>query len=98
MTELTKIAIELVEMDVVNNLCSKLDGRRNWTIRIEEREDVKVAYVGGYGVMKRRGMLGAFLKSIAKYHIRWFEYTYKKDFKKAVKVLEDNGYIIYNMN
>ena len=98
MTELTKIAIELVEMDVVNNLCSKLDGRRNWAIRIEEREDRKVAYVGGYGRMADCRMMSAYLKEIAKYHIRWFKYTYKKDFKKAVKVLEDNGYIIYNMN
>ena len=97
MTELTKIAVEMVKMDVENTLGSKVDGRRNWAIRIEKHGEVKVAYVGGFGKMAKRNLMGAYIRTIAKYQIRWFEYTYKKDFKAAVKTLEDTDYVIYNI-
>lgn len=97
MTELTKIAVELVKMDVENTLGSKVEGRRNWAIRIEKHDNVNVAYVGGYGRMARRNLLGEYIRIINKYQIRWFEYTYKKDFKTVVKALEDSGYVIYNI-
>lgn len=97
MTELTKIAVEMVKMDVENELGSKVDGRRNWAIRIENHGDVKVAYVGGYGRMAKRNLLGEYVRIIKKYQIRWFEYTYKKDFKAVVKALEDANYVIYNI-
>ncbi len=97
MTELTKIVVELVKMDVENTLGSKVDGRRNWAIRIENHDGVKVAYAGGYGRMARRNLLGEYVRIIKKNQIRWFEYTYKKDFKTAVKALEEAGYNIYNI-
>lgn len=97
MTELTKIAVELVKMDVESTIGSKVDGRRNWAIRTENHGDVKVAYVGAYGQMRRRNLMSEYIRIIKKYQVRWFEYTYKKDFKAVVKALEDAGYIIYNI-
>ena len=97
MTELVKIAKDLVQMDVESAIGSKVEGRRNWAIRIENHDGVKVAYVGGYGQMRRRNLMGEYIRIIRKYHIRWFEYTYKKDFKTVVKTLKNAGYIIYNI-
>ena len=97
MTELTKIAVELVKMDVESTLGSKVEGRRNWAIRIENHDGVKVAYVGAYGQMRRRNLMSEYIRIIKKYQVRWFEYTYKKDFKAVVKALEEAGYNIYNI-
>lgn len=97
MTELTKIAVGLVQMDIENTLGSKVKGRRNWAIRIENHDGKKIAWVGGYGQMRRRNLLGEYIRIINKYQIRWFEYTYKKDFKVAVKALEDARYTIYHL-
>lgn len=97
MTELTKIAIELAKMDIESTLGSKVEGRRNWAIRIEKHGDRKIARVGGYGQMRRRNLLCEYVRIINKYQIRWFEYTYKKDFKVAVEALENAGYVIYNI-
>ena len=96
MEELIKMAVELKKMDEENNIMSIVKGNRNWGIKIEiiPESGNKYAYIGRYGALCRRGLMGEFIRNIIKYHIRWFEYTYKKDFEEAVTMLENNNYII----
>ena len=91
-----KIAIELKKMDEENNIMSIIKGNRNWGIKTEivPESGKKYAYIGRYGALCRRGLMSELIKNIIKYHIRWFEYTYKKDFESAVAMLENNNYII----
>ena len=99
MTELMKMAIEIIDMETENEIFSNCKGNRNWGIRIEhymtaDGAEIKKAYVGRYGALQRRGLLGAFIKDIGKYHIRWYEYTYKKDFETVITTLAENGFYI----
>ena len=97
MTELQIIAKEMVDMEIVNKLGSDVCGRRNWAIRIETRPDnSKIAFVGGFGQMKRCGFMSEYLNYIAKYHVRWFEFTYKKSFEKTLAILEKAGFKIFS--
>lgn len=93
MTELRKMAEELMEMNTISTLGSKVDGRRNWTIRIEHYPDgVKIARIGGQGAMKPWS--SEMIMTVIERKIRWFHFTYKKDCKETEKILEENGYTI----
>ena len=92
MSKATETVINLMEMEIENELGSVVRGNRNWAIRTEVLGSLKIAYVGRYGAMKRRGLMGARIAAIEKYNIRWYKYTYKKDFEKALKMLENDNY------
>jgi hypothetical protein len=96
MTELMEMALEIKKMDEENKIMSVLRGNRNWGIRIEIMPESgnKYAYIGRYGTLERRGLLSELISEIVKYHIRWFTYTYKKDFEEAITMLENNNYKI----
>lgn len=98
-TELKTIIEEFVSMETDNKIFSKIRGNRNWGIKTEHYftpngQEIKVAYVGKFGTLNRRGMLSAKISDIAKYHIRWYEYTYKKDLEHTIMILAENDYYI----
>ena len=98
--KLISLATELINMDIENKLCSNIKGNRNWCIRTEHYitpngQEIKKAYVGKFGAFKRRHMLSAFIVDIAKYHIRWYGYTYKRDFEHTMMILAENEYYIH---
>lgn len=95
MSKVTEMAVGLMKMEVENELMSIVRGNRNWVIKTLDYGDMKVAHVGKIGAMRRYGEMGEMISAIVKYNIRWYEYTYKRDFDKTWKMLEDNGYKIY---
>ena len=90
----TEIIAEVIVMDITNKIISKVEGNRNWVIKTEVYDGKKVAICNRFGELKRRGHMVELLKTIAKYHIRWYEFTYKKDYMKAIEILKNNGYEI----
>lgn len=74
----------------------KLYGRRNYVIRMEMND--KEALIGGYGVMRRRGLMSEYLTYMAQHGTTWAEFTYKKDFITAINALEKNGFKVIWMN
>ena len=95
MEELLKMALDLKKMTEENKVMSIIRGNRNWEIKTTNYNGRKCAYVGRHGAMKRNGQLGAFIRDIGKYNIRWYTYTYKKDFDDALTMLEKNNYEIW---
>ena len=85
MANLTEITAELITMDIMNKVCSKVNGRRNYVIRTENG---KIVFAGGYGTAKRYGWLSEYLTYITEHHVRWYEFTYKKDFDEACALLK----------
>ena len=92
MNELFKMAVDTLVLTETGKAIGKIKGRRNWVIRMEMAD--KEAYVGGMGVMSRRGLMSEFLTYMVKHGTTWAEYTYKKDFLTAVNALENNGFDI----
>ena len=91
--EILNIATELVEMEKINDIMSILPGKRNWVIRIGVYDGEKtIDYSGTFGNAAKKGYMGAMVKTIIDYKIRWFEYTYKKDFLTALSLLKNLGY------
>jgi hypothetical protein len=72
-------------------LCSKVEGRRNYVICITNDKAVMM----GVGRAKAEGRLTAFLWEIAKYNKSWLYFTYKKDALETLKALKEKGYYIY---
>lgn len=78
-------------------LFSKVPGRRNWAIRVEHKD--KIAYVGKFKALADRGFLSPTkLKTIAEKKIRWYEFTYKKDFMPMVFILKCANYDVKFLN
>jgi len=99
MTDLQKMVCNLISMEYENDLYSEIKGNRNWCIRTEHyitpnNQEIKVAYVGKFGSLKRRGLLSELISNVEKYHIRWYKYTYKKDFEKNITRLAENNFSI----
>lgn len=97
MSEAVKMMSNLVAMEIENNSHSKINGRRNWVIRTEIYDGEKcVVFHGAFGEGERRGWLAPeSLKNIEKYSIRWYKYTYKKDYLKALEELKNDGYKVW---
>ena len=98
-TEIATIVEELISFEKDKKIFSKIKGNRNWGVRTEHYftkngQEIKNAYVGKFGAMNRRDMFSATLGAITKYHIRWYEYTYKKDLENTIMILAENGYFI----
>lgn len=85
----------LTEMLIENEVNSKVESRRNWVIRTEIRNEKKVIpYAGSYGKAVDIGWVGPELvMTIVKNSIRWYVFTYKKDYLEALKELESKGFI-----
>lgn len=96
MNEMMKTAINTLVLTETGRAIGKVRGRRNWVIRMEMKD--RKAYVGGMGVMDKRGLMSEFLVMMEKHGTTWAEYTYKKDFLTAVKALEEIGFNIYWMD
>ena len=88
MTEITKMAMNLKLMETENNIVSKVDGRRNWFIRTEIRNNHLLIYNCGFGEAKNKGLTSCRLFDIPKYNIRFYTFTYKKNYKKALETLQ----------
>lgn len=101
--EMMEMAVALMEMEEENKVFSKVRGNRNWAIRTErfvnkEGKECKFAYVGRFGALNRANLMSALIVTIAKYNIRWYEFTYKKDFMEALQKLERDGFNIWWYN
>lgn len=92
MNNLTDIAVASLILTETGKAISKLNGRRNWTIRMEMVD--KKAYVGTFGLLNRRGFNSEFLSYMASHGTCWAEFTYKKDFNDAIDALKENGFTI----
>lgn len=90
MENLKNITAEMKQMKIENTLSSKVCGRRNWMIKVYHKDQSALAFTTGE--MVRRWLTSDRLSDIAEYHIRWYTFTYKKDFLQAVKTLEEWGY------
>ncbi len=90
---MTNTVITTLILTETGRAISKVEGRRNYTIRMEMKD--KRAYVGGNGAMERRHLTSEYLTYIANHGTCWANYTYKKDFMNAIKALENNGFLIY---
>lgn len=92
-----KEIMEMTLMEVENTLRSKIPGRRNWVIRVETRHTNDsnskrvITYRGGFGYAADRGFLECFLREIGERRIRWYEFTYKRDYMAAIAKLTENG-------
>lgn len=88
-----EMMMNLVAMDIENKIGSRVEGRRNWVIRVETLSNGKriVSYCGGFGEAVREGWMSASLTKIGKKKIRWYEFTYKKDYMNALSKLADIG-------
>lgn len=93
-----EMAMDLIAMQLDEAIISKVDGRRNWVIRVENRDGKRViTYKGGYGEAVRWGEMSCLLREIGEKKIRWYTFTYKKDYIEALKTL-DNLDIKYYWN
>ena len=87
-----EMLMNLAVMEIENTIGSKVDGRRNWVIRMETWGEKRViAYRGGFGKADRGGWLSARLTDIGEKKIRWYEFTYKKDYMAALNKIKEGG-------
>lgn len=96
MKKIMKNAVSAIALTQSGKAISKLYGRRNYVIRMEMND--KEALIGGYGVMRRRGLMSEYLIYMAQHGTTWAEFTYKKDFVTAINALEKNGFKVIWMN
>ena len=96
MNNILKTAIDIYALIESGKIISKVNGRRNYVIRLEMKD--KYAFVGGFGQMSRRGLMSEFLSYISKHGTTWAEYTYKKDFLKAIEILKENEITVNGIN
>lgn len=89
--ELTTTINNLIVSESISNLASKVEGRRNWVIRIHTKFN-HIYYAGGYGQARRYGMMEAYLQEISNCGVIWLEFTYKKDYLQALEKLQALGY------
>lgn len=87
-------ALELLNAEVEQKVFSKLDGRRNWMICTEVYDGKpRIRYHGTFG--EGEWCTTCYLSEMVDKHYRWFYFTYKKDYKEALKTLHDIGYITW---
>ena len=90
---LQEIISNLTETIAINDLCSKVEGRRNWVIRFEKNYTGKyhILYKGAFGIAYDRGLLTEYLTYLAEHKTKWIYFTYKKDYLKALEALKNLG-------
>jgi hypothetical protein len=88
MANLSEIIAELNNLKREETLCSKVQGRRNWVIRTEFiNNKMYVRYAGSFGGADRFGYLTESLQYMAEHHVRWYVFTYKKDYTETLNKL-----------
>lgn len=92
MNKVVNTALSAIGMMEIGGYASKIRGRRNYSVRLETKK--KVAFVGGYGLMKRRNLLSECLEKIEKYGITWIAFTYKQDLDAFLEQLEKQNFKI----
>ena len=91
--EFEQMINELMASLQENSEVSNVTSRRNWVIRTEVWDGEPIIFwAGRYGEARRLGLLSEFVSLIAKNKIRWYEYTYKADFEKALQILRAAGF------
>lgn len=91
---MTEIINALTNVLVADKIVSKVDGRRNWVIRVQvDDNNNPIMYCGGYGEMGRWGMLTERLDYMGKHKVNWFKFTYKADYLRAIEMLKLLGYV-----
>ena len=90
---LQEIISNLTETIAIDDLCSKVEGRRNWVIRFEKNYAGKyhILYKGAFGIACNRGLLEEYLMYMAEHKTKWIYFTYKKDYLKALEALKALG-------
>ena len=96
MRELHDLAVEMMALSIEERLMSKVDGAKRYAVKVSHQSHMAVA--GAYGMMKRRNFLTASVKDITKNDIRWYTFSYKKDFLETVHRLEENGYTVFELH
>lgn len=85
-----EIITELIEAEVARKVNSKIDGNRNWLIHTEiVNGQLRISYAGRPGAGSAYQVCS--LAEMAKYHYRWYYFTYKKDYKEAYDTLIASG-------
>lgn len=74
----------------IQNIKSKVIGRRNWVIKTIDN----TAYLMAWGWANRHSAFVNTLDFICAHNIHWINFTYKKDAFEALKELEKIGYKI----
>lgn len=82
--EMLKTAFSIM---IDQNLFNKVEGRRNYAIITHDNDFWAV----GYGEAKRRGLLCWYLREMGEHNIHIIDFTYKKDFNKAIEALTAAG-------
>ena len=82
----------------MNNIGSKVNGRRNYFIRTEIIDGKFYVFGCGMGEAVDRGITKCYLREIEEYHIRMYEFTYKKDFTKTLQILKEIENIVNDIN
>lgn len=90
MNKIFELCSELLDVAELDNLVSKVDGRKNYMIRIDMyNEKYEITYAGTAGNGKWfRTEIVSFIQT---HHTRWFFYTFKKDYKKTLEILNALG-------
>lgn len=93
MTEFRTLVNELKEMDAENKLHSKVTTNRNWGIQLFTSLDTgeRIAEAGKWSSLIHVHRLS----EIKEMHLRTFAFTYKKDFKEMLKIIEETGMKIF---
>ena len=82
---------ELVLAIAKTTIVSKLNGKKNWMIHTEiDNEIPRIRFAGRAG--QGEVFQTCFISQIAKYHYRWYYFTYKKDYDEALRTLLALGY------
>ena len=83
MGNLSEIAAGMFDFQIDTRINSKVSGRRNWVIRTENDN---VVFAGAWGEAKRRGWLRPIpLVYMVEKSVRFYEFTYRKDFDLALE-------------
>ena len=83
-TDIKENIVKIMLAEEQNKICSKVEGRENYVIRLY---DGKVIFAGTKGQYKDRFGRGG-VPFMEAYHYNTFYFTYKKDWIKALKELE----------
>ena len=102
---MTRMINELAAGAVEKPLCSNVCGNRNWAIKIDESisaidgKPFYQVFCGKHRQLLEHRQFSESLSWIREHHTRWYHFTYKKDFEKALAVLKDiDGVTIYRYN
>lgn len=91
--KLNEVVETLAAVEVADKIVSNTPGRRNWLIRTEvsRKGELVIFYNGAYGRADDLGLLSERISYIAEHKVRWYKFTYKKDYEAALNALRAMG-------